>query len=444
MNFCSEVKDYFEKEEPKAFVRVFGCQQNEADGEKIRGFLQIFGFSFVVNIAEADLLVVNTCAVRHTAEDRIFGFLGELKCLKTVNPRVFIAVGGCMTEQMRIREKIKKNYPFVDLIFGAKSLEQFPKLFYSKIIGKKKFDSFAFNESEPLLMNKFKASVPIISGCNNFCSYCIVPYVRGREKSVPKGEILAKIKKLVKNGCKDITLLGQNVNSYGNDFDGNYVNFSRLLREIDEIPNDFILRFMTSHPKDFSDELIETLARSKHFCGHIHLPPQSGSNVILAKMNRKYTCERYLEITRKIKRLIPRAVITGDIIVGFPGETKKDFEKTLDLIREVKFASIFSFIYSPRANTPAASMEDFATHAEKAERIKILLEVQKEITENFLKDLKGVESKCLVEKVCQNESLARLPNNVKIRFLDVNLAEGDLIRARITGHERGILIGEVF
>ncbi|GMB10662.1 MAG: tRNA (N6-isopentenyl adenosine(37)-C2)-methylthiotransferase MiaB [Candidatus Improbicoccus devescovinae] len=437
-----------------AYIKVFGCQQNEADADKIRGFLSKIGFKFCSNPCEAEVIIFNTCAVRHTAENRIFGHIGELKKIKKINPKVLIFVCGCMVEQEHVRQKIEKNYSFVDMIFGPSMLDRFPLIFLNLIDAK----NCDFNEKKNLgfrslsgfsekHVSNFKAFVPIISGCNNFCSYCIVPYVRGPEKSRNLHEILDKIKKLVSDGFKDITLLGQNVNSYGNDFGADSsVNFSVLLNKISDINGDFLLRFTTSHPKDFTDELIYSIAKNKHFCKHIHLPVQSGSNRILNLMNRKYTREKYLDIIHKIKCGIPDIFITTDIIVGFPGETENDFNDTMSLVEFVRFSSIFNFIYSPRRGTLAEKFQDDIPREEKVCRIKKLILLQNQISLEVLNKNVGKNVKVLVEKHEENLVLGRLSNNINVHIccssgLDSLL--GKFVYVKITGVNHGFLIGKM-
>ena len=370
---------------PKAFVHTYGCQGNVADSEHIKGMLIEMGYVLCDDVSEADFILYNTCAIREHAEDRVFGNVGALKKYKKERPGLIIALCGCMMQQEHIAEKIKKSYPFVNLVFGTHVTHKLPEL-VSKVLctGKR---VFCIDQSDGVIAEGLPSSrdsgenawLPIMYGCNNFCSYCIVPHVRGRERSRKPDVILDEAKTLVKEGYKLITLLGQNVNSYGKncDFD---VNFAELIRRIDKIEGDFKFDFMTSHPRDCSFELIDVLSQSKHFCGHLHLPVQSGNNRILKEMNRHYTREHYLELIAYAKKKIPNVDITTDIIVGFPGETYEEFLDTLSLVKEVRYGSMFTFIYSPRKGTPAAEMPNPVSKEEKTKWFLELLKVQETIT----------------------------------------------------------------
>ena len=369
---------------PKAFVHTYGCQGNVADSEHIKGMLVEMGYELCEEVSEADFILYNTCAIREHAEDRVFGNVGALKKYKKEKPGLIIALCGCMMQQNHISEKIKKSYPFVNLVFGTHVTHKLPELVSKAMCSGKRV--FCIEESEGVIAEGLPSSrdsgdnawLPIMYGCNNFCSYCIVPHVRGRERSRKPDVIIAEAESLIKEGYKLITLLGQNVNSYGKncDFD---VNFAELIRRIDALEGDFKFDFMTSHPRDCSFELIDALADSKHFCGHLHLPVQSGNNRILKEMNRHYTRERYLELIDYAKKKIPGVDITTDIIVGFPGETYEEFLDTLSLVKKVRYGSMFTFIYSPRKGTPAAEMEDPITKKEKTKWFLELLKVQEEI-----------------------------------------------------------------
>lgn len=371
-------------EPPKAFVHTYGCQGNVADSEHIKGLLIEMGYSLCDDIEEANFILYNTCAIREHAEDRVFGNVGALKRLKKSNPDLIIALCGCMMQQSHISEKIKKSYPFVNLVFGTHVLHKLPEL-VSKVLctGKR---VFSVQESEGVIAEGLPSSrdsgenawLPIMYGCNNFCSYCIVPHVRGRERSREPAIIINEAKALIADGYQKITLLGQNVNSYGKGCDFNY-NFAKLIKEIDQIEGEFTFDFMTSHPRDCSFELIDALAESKHFCGHLHLPVQSGNNRILKEMNRHYTREHYLELIKYAKERIKNVDITTDIIVGFPGETYEEFLDTVSLIREVRYGSMFTFIYSARKGTPAAELPDPVSKKEKTAWFMELLKVQEEI-----------------------------------------------------------------
>ena len=433
-NLKEILKRRFKRENFLAYIKVFGCQQNEADTEKICGFLKLLGFNFTDDILVSDLILFETCAVRHTAEEKILAHIGNLKNIKKANSNIFIAICGCMVEQESVKNYINEKFGFVDFICGAKSVENFPELFYEKLTGEK-LNNFC---NVPILQkNKFNAWVPIISGCNNFCSYCIVPYVRGREKSRDFNEILSDCKKFIKNGSKIITLLGQNVNSYFY----NNLNFSDLLNEIDKIDGEFIIRFMTSHPKDFNKNLVDTLANLKHFSGHLHLPVQSGNNRILKLMNRKYTREEYIEKINYAREKIKNLVITSDIIVGFPGETNLEFEDTVSLIKKIKFASIFNFIYSPRVGTAAFNMQDNISHEEKVKRISKIIKIQEEISQEFLSGFIGTNLKVIIEEDHVNKSIARSKSNIIVE-LEGSFNVGDIVDAKIISSKRSYLIGK--
>ncbi len=385
------LSEKFPLNSPKAFVHTYGCQGNLADSERIKGLLEEIGYVFCENAEDADLILYNTCAIREHAEDRVFGNVGALKNLKKANPHLIVALCGCMMQQEHICEKIKKSYPFVNLVFGTHVLHRFPELLYKNISAKKRV--FLTPDCDGVIAEGLPASrdsgenawLPIMYGCNNFCSYCIVPYVRGRERSRKPEIIMAEAKELIAQGYKKITLLGQNVNSYGKNCDFN-MSFSRLVKELDALNGDFTFDFMTSHPRDCSFELIDTLSECKHFCGHLHLPVQSGNNRILKEMNRHYTREHYLSLIDYAKKKIPDVDLTTDIIVGFPGETYEEFLDTLSLVKEVKYGSMFTFIYSPRKGTPAALLPDPISKKEKGQWFTELLQVQEEISRNSLKE----------------------------------------------------------
>ena len=366
---------------PKCFVLTFGCQQNEADSEKLAGMAQDMGYELCDDPADADLIAVNTCAIREHAEQKALSIVGQYKHLKAKKPSLLIAVCGCMVAQEHRREDIKHKYPYVDLTFGTASLHRFPELLWQKIARSRRIfcpeeTEYVVAEGLPITRTSdYRAWVSIMYGCNNFCSYCIVPYVRGRERSRDKDEIIAEVKDLVARGYKDITLLGQNVNSYakGKDYD-----FADLLAELDKIEGEYVLRFMTSHPKDASYKLIDVMASSRHIAHQFHLPLQSGSDTILKAMNRHYDKARYLDIVRYIREKMPDAALSSDIIVGFPGETDADFEDTMEILSTVRFDMLFSFIYSPRKGTPAAEKEQIDPKI-KGERFDRLLALQHDI-----------------------------------------------------------------
>ncbi len=369
----------------KAFVLTLGCQQNEADSEKLSGMAEQMGYNMVTAPEEASLIMVNTCAIREHAEQRALSLVGQYKHLKAKNPDLVIVMCGCMVVQEHRIEDIKHRYPYVDILFGTSSLHRLPELLWEHMQKGKRIlrgDEKIYGVAEGLPVrreNGFRAWVSVMYGCNNFCSYCIVPYVRGRERSRRREAIVAEVRSLVEDGYRDITLLGQNVNSYGKDLGLGY-DFADLLYELNQIEGDYLIHFMTSHPKDASRKLIDVMASSKHVAKHFHLPMQSGSDRILKAMNRHYDKEKYFGIVDYIREKMPTAVITSDIIVGFPGETEEDFADTLRALERVKFDMIYSFIYSPRKGTPAAEMAEQIDPKEKSARFDRLLATQNAIS----------------------------------------------------------------
>ncbi len=368
----------------RAFTQTFGCQQNEADTQQIAGMLDEMGYARAERAEDADVIVINTCAIREHAEGRALGNVGALSHIKKARPDVTICLCGCMVQQEHIPEKIKKSYPQVDLVFGTHALWRFPELLYRSLTGDKRiFDTSGdaagyIAEGLPVLRDGgTKAWLSIMYGCNNFCTYCIVPYVRGRERSRASQDIVQELTQLVSEGYKDITLLGQNVNSYGKDLD-EQVDFSDLLEKLNAVPGDFLLRFMTSHPKDASHKLFDTMARCDKVAKQLHLPFQSGSDTILRRMNRGYTAEHYRELIAYARSKMPEITLSSDIIVGFPGETEEDFEQTRALVSEIGFDMLFTFLYSKRSGTPAADMPDDTPHEVKQARFERLLKTQDE------------------------------------------------------------------
>ena len=374
----------FKDKQPKAFVHTYGCQGNVADSEHIKGQLIEMGYTMTQTLEEADIIIYNTCAIREHAEDRVFGNVGALKSLKKQNHDLVVGLCGCMMQQEHVAEKIKNSYPYVNLVFGTHALHKLPELLFKVFKTKKRV--FSTDECDGVIAEGMpnerdsgeNAWLPIMYGCDNFCSYCVVPYVRGRERSREADVILQEAQDLIREGYKKITLLGQNVNSYGKSLEDG-INFSELIRRLDAIEGDYIFDFMTSHPEDCTKELIDVLASAKHFCGHLHLPVQSGNNRILKEMNRKYTREHYLELVSYAKEKIPGVDITTDIIVGFPGETYEEFLDTVSLVKEVRYGSMFTFIYSKRKGTKAAELPDNVSKEEKTKWFMELLKVQEEI-----------------------------------------------------------------
>ena len=365
----------------KYLFHIFGCQMNEADAEVLAGFLVNMGYSQAKTEADADIILLITCCVREHAESRVYGKLGELAKLKQHKPSLIVGISGCMPQQDDVAKNLRAKFPYLDLIFGTHNLPDFPRLLEEvQADGMQVLavldEAGEVREDLPRLRpDGLKAWVSIMYGCNNYCTYCIVPYVRGRERSRSLDAIVAEVRTLAEQGCREITLLGQNVNSYGRDLAPEIkIDFADLLAAVDKVPDLARVRFMTSHPRDFSDKLIETAASSPSVCEHFHLPVQSGSNDVLARMNRGYTREAYLALVQKVRARVPHAAITTDIIVGFPGETEQDFADTLDLVREVAFDSVFAFAYSARSGTPAAGFAEQLSKAEKSMRLKQLID----------------------------------------------------------------------
>lgn len=437
---------------PLACVVTYGCQQNIADSEHIKGMLETMGYGFTEERTQAKLIIFNTCAVREHAEDRVFGNVGALKKYKLANPDVVIALCGCMMQQQHIAEKIKKSFPFVDLVFGTHVVYKVPELIYTALTRKKRVFELpdvdgVIAEGIPVKRdNDKKAWIPIMYGCNNFCSYCIVPYVRGRERSRELEDVVKEFKVLVDEGYKEITLLGQNVNSYGKDLEPR-VTFSQLLRTLNELDGDFRIRFMTSHPKDCTKELIETMAECDKVATHLHLPFQSGNDRVLKAMNRSYTREKYLSLINYAKELMGDELsITSDIIVGFPGETYEEFCDTKTLVEEIKATSLFTFIYSPRKGTPAAEMDDPVPYEEKSKWMRELLALQERISGEQMALHKGKVFKCFVYgkgKQGDNYLAARTDGNLIIEFVGDEGLIGTFQKIKVTEPLTYVMLGEL-
>lgn len=392
---------------PLCYVQTFGCQQNEADSERIAGLAVLMGYKLTDDPAEARLILVNTCAVREHAEKKALSIIGQYKHLKDADPSVIIGVGGCMVTQKHRADQLKNSYPYVSFVFDTGSVHTLPSLVLGALAGKKR--TFTVGESAGIAEGiptvravPYKAWLSIMYGCNNFCTYCIVPYTRGRERSRTPDAILDEARALIAGGAKDITFLGQNVNSYGKDLTD--ADFPSLLRSIARLDGDFRVRFMTSHPKDASDALIQVMAEEKKIVRHFHLPVQSGSDVVLARMNRRYTAEKYLGIIERLKAAIPDISITSDIIVGFPGETEADFEATMEMLRRVRYDMIFSFIYSPRKGTPAAEMPGAVPHEISTARFERMLALANEISLERNQRFVGRTVRVLAEDVSRTDS----------------------------------------
>ncbi|MDF2610502.1 MAG: tRNA-i(6)A37 thiotransferase enzyme MiaB [Lachnospiraceae bacterium] len=455
--FMSRLKEWVSSENEKNkrplkfLTQTFGCQMNAKDSEKLAGILEKIGYIETDTEEDADFIVYNTCTVRENANMRVYGRLGYLNSLKRKNPNLKIALCGCMMQEDAVVDKIKKSYHFVDIIFGTHNIFKLAELMYSRIRSKRMVidiwkDTDQIVEDLPSERKyKFKAGVNIMYGCNNFCSYCIVPYVRGRERSRNPEDIIREIKHLVEQGVVEIMLLGQNVNSYGKTLD-NPMTFSGLLLEIEKIDGLERVRFMTSHPKDLSDSLIDVMKSSKKICNHIHLPLQSGSTKILGIMNRKYTKEDYLALVDRIKSAMPNISLTTDIIVGFPGETEEDFLETLDVVRKARYDSAYTFLYSKRTGTPAAAMENQVEDEIAKERFNRLLKEIQEISAERTGRDKGTVQKLLVEEVNgQNNSLmtGRLSNNVLVHFPGTSDLIGKIVDVNLKESKGFYYIGEM-
>ncbi len=434
---------------PKACVITFGCQQNVSDSERLKGMLSECGYDITDEMNEADFIIFNTCAVREHAEMRVFGNVGMTKRIKAERPNTIVAVCGCMSQQEHIAQKLKRSYPYVDIVMGTHVSHRLPEFLYKRLSGSPRIfelsmDNNTIVEEIPIKRDgTFKGWLPIMYGCNNFCTYCIVPYVRGRERSREPEKILAEFKEMVKNGVKDITLLGQNVNSYGKGCDHG-VNFAKLLRMLNDVEGEFVIRFMTSHPKDCTVELLDTIRDCKKVSRHLHLPFQSGSSKILKLMNRYYDRESYLTLIENAKERLEYVDLTSDIIVGFPGESYEDFKETLTLVEKVKFASLFTFIYSKRNGTPAAVMDDPITREEKGKWFDELLKLQEEIAKQNINKYIGNTYRVLCDDFGSRDGYMTGHTNgtAVIEFkADENLL-GQFVSVKVLGYENG-LYGEI-
>lgn len=446
--YIEKVKKINDNKNKKYYILTMGCQLNENDSEKLIGIMEEMGYSKSEDIKNADLYVINTCCVRENAEEKLFGKLGELKKIKE-NKNIIIAIGGCMMQEEHITEKIKKSYPFVDIVFGTHTLHKFPEDLYIAITKNKKVKDVIDIDGEiyeglPVKRSSNKqASVIIMYGCNNFCSYCIVPYVRGRERSRKPEDILNEIKELAKEGYREITLLGQNVNSYKG---GENYNFANLLEDVDKIEGIEVIRFVSPHPKDFTDDVIDVISKSKKISRLIHVPLQSGSTNVLKEMNRKYTKEQYLDLIKRIRNKIPDVVFSTDIIVGFPGETEEDFEDTIDVVKQVNFEQIFMFIYSRRVGTRADKMENQIPEEIKHKRFDRLKQVFEESIEENNKKYIGTTQKILVEGHSKNNKdmlTGRTDTNKVVIFEGPEELIGKIINIKIISEHKWYLKGEV-
>lgn len=435
---------------PKACVITFGCQQNVSDSERIKGLLAMMGYSFTEDPSIADFVLFNTCAVREHAEDRVYGNVGSIKKYKKERPNMLLCVAGCMSQQEKVSERFRTSYPYVDIVLGTQVSHRLPEFIYNRLSGSKRIfertlDNAPIVEDIPVERdNNIRGFLPVMYGCDNFCSYCIVPYVRGRERSRASAEILKEAECLINNGFKEIMLLGQNVNSYGKGLKED-INFAKLLRKINLIDGDFRIRFMTSHPKDCTDELLQAMADCEKVERHLHLPFQSGSDRVLDEMNRRYTREQYLTLIKKARELMPDITFTSDIIVGFPGETYEDFKQTLSLVSEVKFSQLFTFIYSARTGTPAASMPDIISREEKGVWFDELLALQDEISHQNNKALIGKTFKLLIDEYLEEKDIliGKTSGGLSVEIKGDKSLLGSFKTAKITDYTntlKGVLI----
>ncbi len=423
---------------PSASVHTFGCQMNARDSEKLIGILEKIGYEMTED-EHAELVLYNTCTVRDNANQKVYGRLGFLNTIKKKNPHMKIALCGCMMQEPSVVEKLQKSYRFVDLVFGTHNIYKFAELLASSLESDRMIIDI-WKETDKIVEELpadrkffFKSGVNIMYGCNNFCSYCIVPYVRGRERSRKPEDILQEIRRLVQDGVVEVMLLGQNVNSYGKNLE-HPISFAELLQEVEKIEGLERIRFMTSHPKDLSDELIEVMKNSEKICRHMHLPLQSGSSRLLKIMNRRYTKEQYLALVEKLRNAIPDISLTTDIIVGFPGETEEDFRETLDVVRKVRYDSAFTFIYSKRTGTPAAVMENQVPEDVVKERFDTLLQKVQEISKRTSSRFEGQTMPVLVEQVNEQDSrllTGRLSNNLLVHFPGTENLIGKIIDVKL-------------
>ncbi len=446
--YCDAVAAFWARQgiTPVAYVETYGCQQNEADSEKLRGYLAQCGYAIGSQAEGADVVIMNTCAIREHAEQRVFGNLGALTHTKRRHPGQKIFLCGCMAGEEKVSKRVKESYPHVDGVFSTHHLWQFPEILYNVLTKPGRVfyvqeEPGSIAEGIPQVRDSgLKAWVSIMYGCNNFCTYCIVPYVRGRERSRRPECILEECRGLIENGAKEITLLGQNVNSYGKDL-GQGVDFADLLAQIAQLPGEFLVRFMTSHPRDASPKLFDTMARYPKIAKQLHLPFQSGSSRVLKAMNRHYDRETYLEKVNYAKSVMPELVLTSDVIVGFPGETEEEFEQTVSLIQQVHYDSLFTFIFSPRTGTPAASMDDPTPKAEKNRRFDRLCAVQNAISEQTHRGYIGKVMRCLVDGRDGDNLTARTEGGRLVRFPGDDSLIGSFRQIEITGATTWSLVG---
>ena len=451
---CDKIAAYWlaQGRTPLAYVETYGCQQNEADSEKLRGYLAQSGYAIAPEAEGADVVIMNTCAIREHAEQRVFGNLGALTHTKRRHPEQKIFLCGCMAGETKVSDRIKASYPHVDGVFSTHHLWQVPEILWN-VLNKKKRQFYIADEAGSIAEgipqvrdSSLKTWVSIMYGCNNFCTYCIVPYVRGRERSRKPEDILAECQAVIESGAKEITLLGQNVNSYGKDLDCG-MDFADLLAQIAQLPGDFLIRFMTSHPRDAFEKLFDTMAKYPKIAKQLHLPFQSGSSRVLKAMNRHYDRETYLKKVSYAKSVMPDLVLTSDVIVGFPGETEEEFEETISLIQQVHYDALFTFIFSPRPGTPAAAMEDPTPKEEKNRRFDKLCAVQNSISEEIHSRYIGKSLRCLVDGKDKDLLTARTEGGRLVRFTGPDCLIGTYQHLTITGATTwsltGQLVGEI-
>ena len=432
----------------KAFIGVYGCQMNIADAERMEGQLQAAGYTPTEETARADIVLINTCCVRETAEDKVYGKIGEIKKIKEKNPRLIFGITGCMAQKEG--DSLMRRAPHIDFVLGTGKVHELTRIIaeiraeHSSIVDVVLSDSEIAEDLPIARSGKFSAWVPIMYGCNNYCTYCIVPYVRGRERSRAPEDVVAEVRRAVEEGYREVTLLGQNVNSYGKDH--KKADFADLLRMVDEVEGIRRVRFMTSHPKDIGDKLIEAIKGGQHICEHIHLPVQYGSSRILKAMNRGYTVERYRERVRRVREALPNASLTTDLIVGFPGETEEDFAEMLNFLREMRYDSAYTFLYSKRSGTPAAAMIDQVPDAVKHARLHRLMQEQNAISREINEALMGAELEVMVEGASKNDAAVwsgRTRTNKIVLFPHGAERAGDFVQVRVTQPQTWVLKGEV-
>lgn len=445
MNYSDEVKKLVQGK--KAYVRTFGCQLNENDGEKIRGLLSEMGYSMTEEAEKADFVLLNTCAIRENAEKKTFGAVGVFKHYKENNPGMIVAMSGCMTGEEHVIKRLQSVYKHVDIVFGANNIDALPRLLFQHLTENRRVFDTEYDETEvtenlpTMYASTFKAGVPVMYGCNNFCTYCIVPYVRGRERSREMEDIIKEIRSLKEKGYKEVMLLGQNVNSYG----GGGAAFAELLEKVSDTGIERI-RFMTSHPKDLNPAVLRIMAERDNICKCLHLPVQAGNNHVLESMNRRYTREKYLSIVEEARRLMPDLAVTTDIIVGFPGETTAEFEDTLSLLETVRYDSIFSFIFSPRKGTPAEKMQDVLAEEEKKENFQRLLDVQNRISYEKNLSYVGKTVQVLCEGVSKTDSdkmTGRTEGGKIVNFPGDEALIGTFVNVAVTDAKTWNLQGEI-